>query len=121
MSVLKLMDAVRISDGRVVVLKRLERASSVDEVEITRHLSQEDFINDTRNHCVPALDVLDPEDGRDVFLVIPLLRRIQLPPMESVDDVVNFVEQTLEVRDISSKPMNILLILTSCKGDHLHT
>ena len=121
MPVLKLMDAIRISDGRVVVLKRLERGSSAEEVDITRYLSQEGFIGDTRNHCVPMLDFLDPGTGRDVFLVIPLLRRIQLPPMESVDDVVNFIEQTLEVRDIPSKPIVILPTLLSCEGNCLHT
>jgi len=96
MSVLRVMDATRISDGRIVVLKRIIRKHSTSEIEISRYFSQEDFLADSRNHCVPLLDVLDPGEGEHVFLVIPLLRNFENPELESVEDAIDFVGQTLE-------------------------
>ena len=57
MPIFKILDATRISDGRIVVLKRVNRIEYPAEVDITRYLSQ--FNRDKRNHCVPFLDVLD--------------------------------------------------------------
>ncbi|KDQ20889.1 hypothetical protein BOTBODRAFT_26901 [Botryobasidium botryosum FD-172 SS1] len=92
----KMMDATRISDGRVVVLKCVDRVVNASEVEIHRFLSQEDFQADERNHCVPLLDVLDPQNGNIVFLVIPLLRDFEDPKLLSVEDAIDFFRQTLE-------------------------
>jgi len=96
MPVLKVMDATRKSDGRIVVLKRTDKQLRSEEIEITRYLSQEDFLSDERNHCVPLLDVLDPGEGKEVFLVLPLLRHFDDPELESIEDAVDFVKQTLE-------------------------
>lgn len=91
-----LMDATRISDGRKVVMKLVRRGAS--EVEVTRYLSQESFLSDKRNHCIPLLDVLDTGKGDQVFLVIPLLRAFHRPEFVSLEDAVEFVKQTIEVR-----------------------
>ncbi|KDQ16997.1 hypothetical protein BOTBODRAFT_106372 [Botryobasidium botryosum FD-172 SS1] len=96
MPALRVMDGIRISDGAVILFKRILRTQSANEIEISRYLSQEDFLTDRRNHCVPLLDVLDSGEGEDVFLVMPLLRDFEDPELESVDDAVDFVGQTLE-------------------------
>lgn len=90
-----LIDATRISDGRKVILKVVGRGDS--EVEIIRYLSQDSFLSDERNHCVPLLEVLDTGKGDSVFLVMPLLRGFDDPEFISLDDAVEFVQQTLEV------------------------
>ncbi|KDQ17700.1 hypothetical protein BOTBODRAFT_29859 [Botryobasidium botryosum FD-172 SS1] len=93
----KVMDATRTSDGEVVVLKKLHRIDDAKEVEITRYFSQERFLHEERNHCVPLLDVIDPEDETNIiYIVLPLLLYFDEPIFESVDDAVDFVRQMLE-------------------------
>ncbi|KDQ19914.1 hypothetical protein BOTBODRAFT_51285 [Botryobasidium botryosum FD-172 SS1] len=90
----KIMDATRIQDGLVVILKRVKRGG--DEVDIMRYLSQDAFRSDKRNHCVPLLDVLDPGAGDDAFVVLPLLRKFDDPKFESIKDAVEFIKQMLQ-------------------------
>lgn len=90
------MDATRISDGIAVILKVVERSGK--ELEITRFLSNEQLRTEERNHCVPLLDVLDPGEGNQVFLVEPLLRTFDDPKFVSVEDGLSFIRQLLEVR-----------------------
>lgn len=97
MPILKVMDATRVSDGRIVILKRLNRIQFPNEIDITRYLSQEGFLEDKRNHCVSLLDIIDPGEGNEVFLVMPLLRPFDSRKFESLDDVVDFIHQMLEV------------------------
>lgn len=53
---------------------------------------------DPRNHCVPLLDTfVDDCDPKHCFLVMPLLQSFDSPDFESVDEVIEFVRQTLEV------------------------
>ena len=115
-SIHKVIDATRVSDGRTVVVKRLKRVSNAEEINITRYFSQEAFLADSRNHCVPMVDVLDPEKGDEVFLVIPLLRYFWTPPVQSVDDAVDFVRQTLEVCYRTQVSASHLLTLDSIQG-----
>lgn len=89
------MDATRISDGRVVIMKRVQRDS--EELRIMQYFSQEDSRTDGRNHCVPILDMLDPGIGDDVLVVLPLLRNFDDPKFESVENAVDFVKQVLGV------------------------
>lgn len=100
------MDATRISNSQTVIMKVVQRGSS--EVDIARYLSQKDFLSDHRNHCVPLLDVLDPGEGDKIFMVIPLLRSFDDPEFQSVDDAINFVQQTIEVGQRSSLETLIL-------------
>lgn len=113
MPVLKLIDATRASDGLIVALKRVKREEGAEEIAITRYLSQETFQADERNHCARFVDVLDPEDGDEVFLVIPLLRRFYDPDLESLDDAVDFVRQLLEVRSLKSLSSRISSLITT--------
>ena len=50
------------------------------------------------NHCVPIYDYfIDDEEPFVGFLVMPLLRRFNDPPFYYVDEVMDFIKQTLEV------------------------
>ncbi|KAG8990311.1 hypothetical protein FRB94_013490 [Tulasnella sp. JGI-2019a] len=90
-----LLDAVRVADGRTVLLKRVVRTSS--ETSIGQFLWSEDLKKDPRNHTCPLLDVLENESEPDhLILVLPNLRRLDEPRPASVRECVDLVEQTLE-------------------------
>ena len=93
------MDATRISDGKVVAIKRTNADTS--EISIAVYISSDNGSADLpENHCVQVLDrFTDPELPDFTFLVMPLLRRLNDPPFVFVDEVLDFVQQTLEVRD----------------------
>ena len=53
---------------------------------------------DPNNHSVPVLDTFEDETNAGVsYIVMPLLRNFDSPPFESVEDVLEFSEQVLEV------------------------
>nr|VWO99326.1 Ubiquitin ligase complex F-box protein GRR1, putative [Ganoderma boninense] len=90
-----LMDARRISDGRLVQLKRI--ATQSDELNIARQLSSPEYRSDPRNHCVPILDVFpDADDPKMSYIVMPFLRYVDSPPFESVENMFDCVNQLLE-------------------------
>ena len=90
------MDAVRISDGRLVFLKRVN--TDGEELHIVTYFSQEPQRSDRGNHAVPVLDVFaDDVTPRWSYVVMPLLRAIDHPPFEMVEDIVHFADQILEV------------------------
>ncbi|KAI0733407.1 kinase-like domain-containing protein [Fomitopsis betulina] len=87
--------ATRTSDGGQVCIKRVVTGSS--ESRIARMLSAPPLRDDPAIHAVPILDVFqDEENGYITYLVMPLLRHIDDPPIEAVGDVVDFVDQLLE-------------------------
>ena len=91
------MDATRISDGKLVLLKRVK--SSSQEIVIASLLSSEELRKDPRNHCVPVLDIIvDAEDPAVSFIVMPFLRHIDDPPFDTVGSILECMEQLLEVR-----------------------
>ncbi|KAG8918139.1 hypothetical protein FRC02_002590 [Tulasnella sp. 418] len=88
----RIMDAERTSDGTFVMMKVVQRDST--ELKITILLSTEGA---PHNHTVPLMDILDdPLDPESCIMVLPLLRDSRQPPLTSVGDCVEFVEQTLE-------------------------
>lgn len=90
------LDATRVSDGRVVILKHT--LSSSPEVAIGRLLMADSLRNDPKNHAIPLLDILEDEnDAENVILVLPLLRRLDSPPLASVREFVDLVGQLLQV------------------------
>ena len=91
------MDATRIEDGKLVSIKRVRRRSQ--EPSIALFLSPTEKKNgDPRNHCVPILDCFTDESLPNLtFLVMPLVRRFDNPPFFAVDEVLDFMRQTLEV------------------------
>ena len=68
------------------------------ELEIAKFFSSEDKMRDRRNHCAPVLEYFEdeklPEYG---VLVTPLYREFDRPEFDSIDEVLEFIGQTLEV------------------------
>ena len=90
------MDARRLSDGKQVAIKKL--SSDSNELRIAAYMSSEELRQDTRNHCVPILDVLvDQNDPTMTFIVMPLLRYIDDPDFDTVGSILDCVEELLEV------------------------
>ena len=95
-----LIDAIRIVDGRRVYLKRVSKSST--EYSIALWLASPPRRDDPCNHTMPILEVLDDDEDEDSsYLVTPLLRNIDDPAFETVDNAMDFVDQTIEVRRCS--------------------
>lgn len=91
-----LIDATRMTDGRLVYIKRVR--NNDPEYRIARWLSSGTNSADPRNHCVPLLDyIVDDDDTSLAYIVMPFLRPVNQPPFERVADIVDFVTQLLEV------------------------
>ncbi|EKM49870.1 uncharacterized protein PHACADRAFT_154503 [Phanerochaete carnosa HHB-10118-sp] len=90
-----LIDAERIEDGKLVYIKAVSTGN--DEIKIATMLSSPPLNSDIRNHCVPILDIIEDDNDPDVSLIVmPFLRLMDDPPFDTVDDVVDFVDQMLE-------------------------
>lgn len=89
------MDAKGIKDGTIVAIKY--RYLGNEEVRIGRMLSAAEHRQDPMNHCVPILEHFTDDDTGLNFLVMPLLRAFDDPPFYYVDEVLDFMRQTLEV------------------------
>ena len=93
----EIMDAIRISDNSVVIIKEVKANSG--EIRLGKYLSEPELREDEDNHCVPILDDFHDEGEPDMdFFVMPLLRPFDDPPFYSVKEVADFMEQTLRVR-----------------------
>lgn len=69
-----------------------------NESHISSFLSSQELANDPANHCIPILDIIKDESEQDrEFLVMPVLRPFNQPPFFSVEEILEFVEQILEV------------------------
>ena len=118
------LDATRMSDGKMVLLKKVNTDIHPHEVEISRFLSSEGLASDPRNHCVPLLDVLpDPNEEHTAMLVLPLLRSYDSPGFVTVGEVVACLQQLIEVSMSSGNARLIRAeIASSPQGLHfMHT
>jgi hypothetical protein len=95
------MDAVRIEDGRQVMLKKVLPEEGPHELLITELFSSPGLKGDSRNRCVPLLDLVDLSqtnpDGRKL-MVMPFLRPFKNPRFETYGEFVAFFMQISEVR-----------------------
>ncbi|KAI0790923.1 kinase-like domain-containing protein [Abortiporus biennis] len=93
----KIMDATRIADGRIVVLKHVIPELNPLEIDTTHELTIGDDVDtDSRNHCIPLFDQLSIPDSDEVIMVFPLLRHYDDPPFETIGEFVEFVRQVIE-------------------------
>ncbi len=92
------MDATRLSDGKIVKLKKIVDATHPHELEINQLFSSEPLASHPLNHCVPVYDVLDVpgEDGVHV-IVMPLLRAFNDPPLYTIGEAIEFFDQIFHV------------------------
>jgi hypothetical protein len=89
-----LVDATRMSDGRLVYIKEVQTGDSESSMALILRA-----IDDPANHSVPILDTFeDPVDKSISYLVMPFLRLSDDPPFEVVEEVLDFADQILEVR-----------------------
>ncbi|KAN0108957.1 Protein kinase-like domain containing protein [Russula decolorans] len=87
-----LVDATRMSDGKLVYIKEVQTGDSESSMALI--LSA---IDDSANHSVPILDTFeDPVDKSTSYLVMPFLRLADDPPFEVVEEVLDFADQILE-------------------------
>lgn len=93
------MDAVRIKDETPVLLKLNTRGEDPEEISVGRYFSAEPLAHNSRNHCIPLYEVLDPPGkySGDQLLVMPLLRVFDDPPFTTIGEVVEFFAQIIEV------------------------
>lgn len=97
-----ILDATRMSDGKIVTLKRINKEVHPYEVEITRYFSVQPLASHPRNHCVPLYDVLDvPDEDNMALLVLPFLRSYNSPSFRTVGETIDFFTQIFEVTEIS--------------------
>ena len=92
------MDAVRKSDGEIVMLKAIRKSLHPYEVEIAQYLRSEPLASDPRNNCCPIFGVLqDPQDDDIQIMVMPLFRLFNWPKFTTVGEAVEFFRQAIEV------------------------
>ena len=112
------IDAKRLQDGKVVAIKRVP--PNTYEAKIVCMLSSHQRLKDPRNHCVPIYDhfpdTRTPDGGS--FIVMPLLRAFNEPPFAYVDEVIDFVRQTLEASTVL--PFFGLYLSPLFEGSRLH-
>ncbi|THH21618.1 hypothetical protein EUX98_g8323 [Antrodiella citrinella] len=89
------LDATPTGQKFRVSIKVVPRTTQ--ETTIARMLSSKHVSGNPNNHCVPVLDVLpDPLNSSNALLVMPYLRPFNDPPFEVVEEVMDFIRQTLE-------------------------
>ncbi|KAG6920134.1 hypothetical protein DXG01_004900 [Tephrocybe rancida] len=97
-----IMDATR-RDGTFVVLKRVDSFLETQELVVGRLFSSPELATDSRNHCVPIFDIIEPKPGSaSAFIVMPLLFSTNLASYETIGEVVEFFRQIFEVDTIPS-------------------
>ncbi|RDB25211.1 hypothetical protein Hypma_007478 [Hypsizygus marmoreus] len=90
------MDATR-RDGSRVVLKQVSASRYPDEARIGQLFSSEPLASHPSNRCIPIFDVLRvPNDDDTIILVMPVLYRNEVPPFETIGEIVDFCRQVFE-------------------------
>ena len=95
----QVIDATRISDGKVVTLKRINKSEHPHEIDIGLYFSSKTLASLPANHCVPIHDILTLEGDENIaIMVMPLLRPYTDPRFDTVGEVVECLRQLFEVR-----------------------
>ncbi|KAJ7054436.1 hypothetical protein C8F01DRAFT_490286 [Mycena amicta] len=89
------LDAIRIKDGKKVVLKRVETTSL--ELQMLQFLASENMRKDPRNRTVPLLDTIClPHDPGTVLMVMVHGRRFNYPPFHCRGEFFHALFQLLQ-------------------------
>lgn len=92
------MDAVRLSDGKYVILKRINKAKHPYEVDIGLYFSSGTLASHAANHCVPIYEVIPLQDDGDiVIMVMPLFRAFADPHFDTFGEAIDCFHQLFEV------------------------
>ncbi len=92
------IQATRISDGRIVVLKQIWTKNTPTEVKITRFFCNKRNAVDPKNHSVFVYDTLQSPIYKVVFFVMPYLMRVHDIKFATVGEVMECFRQIFEVR-----------------------
>ncbi|EED86080.1 predicted protein [Postia placenta Mad-698-R] len=83
------------------------------EADIGSYFCSNELSSDPDNHCVPLYDVLkDPLEEDIVILVMPLLRKCNVPEFGTIGEVVEFIRQLvnglrfMHVHHVAHRDMN---------------
>ncbi|KAH9035124.1 hypothetical protein EDB83DRAFT_2649323, partial [Lactarius deliciosus] len=91
------MDAKRIHDGKQVMLKKVVPEERPHELQISRMFSAGGVAKNSRNHCVPLLDVIKlPNSGHQQLMVMPFLLPFDNPRFQTFSEFVAFFTQGLQ-------------------------
>ncbi|CAE7112738.1 unnamed protein product [Rhizoctonia solani] len=93
----KIMDAVRVSDGKRIIIKALDTHVTPSELPVLQYLSSHKLISNPRNHCTFALDSF-PIPGREgwVFVIMETYHSIHATPFTTIGEVLELSQQLLE-------------------------
>ena len=97
---MQIMDATRLSDGKYVTLKRVNKSVHLHEVDIGLYFSSGilTVTSHAANHCVLIYEVISlPDDTDIVILVIPLLRAFADPYFDTFGEAIDCFHQLFEV------------------------
>ncbi|TFK74300.1 kinase-like protein [Pluteus cervinus] len=87
-------DAIRIKDGKRVLLKRVRKSDYPHELEITRYFNMETLASDPHNHCVRLEETLDvPDDSNITIAVFPFLQQLVGLRFDTVGEIIDFLQQ----------------------------
>ena len=119
-----LVDAIHEATGKTVYIK--EVPTDGEELRIAQLLTQEEWINDPRNHCVSLTKVFkDHENPKVSYMVMPFLRPVGNPPFAYVKEIIDFADQILEVNldsfPIHAADLSILRVWYSSTRKGWHT
>jgi hypothetical protein len=109
------MDAIRISDGKPVMMKRQLLEEGLYELKINKLFSTAPLASNPRNHCVQLLDVIElPDDP--LILVQPMLRPFDEPRFRTYGEFVAFFSQICEVSFAWYSLSHYSFLLTRASG-----
>lgn len=114
----EVMDAVRIRDGCLVLLKRFKLpADGRKELEVNTLLSSEPLKSNPRNPALPMLDVVYAPD--QCFMVFPFGQRLYDMEFHTIGEGLDLVEQTLKVRNLIFLDSSVLHVSKDHSGYYI--
>lgn len=78
----------------------IKKVTDDQELSILQYFCDHERRDHPRNRTVPLLDHFKSTDDDTTFLVLPYLCDFDEPPFAFVDEVLDFIQQTLEVRAV---------------------
>ncbi|KAF8996494.1 hypothetical protein BDQ17DRAFT_1514116 [Cyathus striatus] len=92
-----LLDVLRVSDGKLVALKKVDVSENPDEVGIGCFFSSDLLAAQSKNQCIPLYDVIRiPDSPGHVLLVMPMMVRFYEPRFANIGEIVEFIRQLFE-------------------------
>jgi hypothetical protein len=116
------MDATRIRDRKQVMLKKVLPEEGPHELSIIRYFSSNELRDDSRNHCVPLLELIDTVDTKldKKLMVMPFLRPFNHPHFQTFGEFVAFFMQICEVRLGKPFRYNHGVLTNFCSGSPIY-